>query len=131
MATLADLMERHEIVGSHKERGISPMTQGTQYTVTFRCKTTGERAAFTFHDSIANRQKGTRFEYVDVLDCLLSDASTAENCPTIEDVQSELGYENRSDARRVFIGCQDIRKKLMVLLGDDLYQIAMYEVERL
>jgi hypothetical protein len=62
----------------------------------------------------------------DVLSCLLSDASSVDNCRSFEDWCADLGYD--SDSRRVlkiFHACEEMQQRLERFLGCDLYDHAI------
>lgn len=62
----------------------------------------------------------------DVLDCLLSDASSVESARDFEDWCSNLDYD--SDSRKdekIYKACERIREKLQRFLGDD-YETYLY-----
>lgn len=68
----------------------------------------------------------------DVLDCLASDASIVDNCLTIQDFASEMGYDlDESDIERAWKAIQRERRRLMEFLGEELYNILLWDVERL
>ncbi len=65
----------------------------------------------------------------DVLDCLASDASGAEQ--SFEDWCSDYGYDTDSrKAEKTYKACVSIRERLMAFLGADFNDV-VYEMERL
>ena len=68
----------------------------------------------------------------EVLDSLRSDAESVENCPLFEDWAGDMGYDTDSrKAERAFRACQEVRGKLMKLLGREAYDDLLANVERL
>jgi hypothetical protein len=55
----------------------------------------------------------------EVLSCLLSDASSADDARSFEDFAGELGYDvNSRKAERIYKACQRTSRKLHAFLGD-------------
>ena len=68
----------------------------------------------------------------DVLDCLASDASGFGNSRTFEEWADEYGYDSDSrKAEKTYNAVAENTKKLKNLLGHDLYEKLLFEVERL
>lgn len=67
----------------------------------------------------------------DVLDCLASDASGAENARSFEDWCSEYGYDTDSrKAKRTYKVIQRQSESLKRLLGPELYETLLWNTER-
>lgn len=68
----------------------------------------------------------------DVLNCLAMDASSAENCPTLEDFFDEFGYEiDDPTTSRTWRIIQREAKKLKAFLGTAPYNTLLWDIERL
>lgn len=87
----------------------------TAWTVTLRFQ--GRQMTVPFYTGPAISQDPTA---ADVLSCLLSDASSADNARSFEEWASDLGYDTDSrKAEATFKACQRISIKVRKLLGDD------------
>lgn len=65
-----------------------------------------------------------------VLECLASDSAGVENARSFEDWAADLGYDTDSrKAEKIFHVCERQAEKLKNFLGDDLYNVALYEVQ--
>lgn len=68
----------------------------------------------------------------DVLDCLASDASYIENASDFESFCGDLGYDTDSrKAEKIYEAVKRNAEKIRLLLGPELFQILVYEMERL
>jgi hypothetical protein len=78
--------------------------------------------------SMGSAYKGKRPEVADVLSCLASDASGADQ--DFESWASDLGYDTDSrKAESIYNTCVEQTEILKRFLGDDLFQELVYEVE--
>lgn len=67
----------------------------------------------------------------DVLDCLASEAAGFENARDFEDWCSEYGYDDDSSrAKRTYKAVAQNTKALRRFLGDDGYELLLWDVER-
>ena len=67
----------------------------------------------------------------DVLDCMASDATTVDNGDSFEDFCGELGYDTDSrQAERIYKATQAQTAKLKRFLGDELYNVLLWDTER-
>ena len=98
------------------------------YRVTLRRKDGDQRRTLTIHFSKGYGHKGAEPTAAEVIDCLLSDASGADQ--DFEDWASDLGFDTDSrKAERIYTACVRIAAKLRRFLGDD-YE-AFQNAERL
>lgn len=68
----------------------------------------------------------------DVLDCLAMDASSIENARNFEEWAGDLGYEADSrKAHRSYTICMRQAAKLRAMLGQDNYEVLLWNTERL
>jgi hypothetical protein len=67
----------------------------------------------------------------DVLDCLASDAASAENAAGFEDWAADFGYDTDSrKAERTYNARNTIATKLQSLLGAELYDALLWHTDR-
>jgi hypothetical protein len=65
-----------------------------------------------------------------VLERLASDSAGVENAQSFEDWAADLGYDTDSrKAEKIFHICERQAEKLKNFLGDDLYNVAIYDVQ--
>lgn len=68
----------------------------------------------------------------DVLDCLANDAAGVENARNFEDWAGDYGYDADSrKAEKTYNECKKQAQELRDLLGGDLYQTLLYDVDRM
>lgn len=68
----------------------------------------------------------------DVLNALASDSAGFDNARSFEDWASEYGYDPDSrKAEKIYRVCERQAAKLKNFLGDDLYQVLLYNTESL
>lgn len=122
MPTLSELVSEHRITltlaaGEPDENFNQPGAH--HFKATLHCG--GRRMTVPFHTGAGWDKDPTA---ADVLDCLLSDANSAEE--SFEDWCADLGYDSDSrTAERTYKTCQSIRVRLQKLLGN-LYDVCMY-----
>jgi hypothetical protein len=97
----------------------------------WRCVLSMGRRSMTVYFSKGYGHKGGAPTADEVLDCLAADAASADGT-TFEDWAEHFGYDTDSrKAERTFKACQKQAKRLRRLLGEDLFNALVYEVERL
>jgi hypothetical protein len=70
-------------------------------------------------------------ETAEVLDCLISDASSIESSRSFEEWADDLGYDTDSrKAEETYRACEQTARDLRAFLGDD-YEAFMYRTERM
>lgn len=125
--TYEKFIRKYGLTAVFTPKGRSAMTQGNRFDV--RIARGEESAHFEFHDSAHNAQQGKRSDLADVLQCLATDASVAEDCMSVDDVAETFGITVPSEAIRIFEGCRETQDKLKNLLGPALYETLLYETE--
>ena len=114
-ATLATLIERDRVTATVKHGAMprADFPDSDPWTVTLRRK--GKRLTVPFYMGYGH--KGAPPDAQGVIDCLLSDASGAED--SFESWCSDLGYDPDSrKAEATYKACQRIRTRLESFLGD-------------
>jgi hypothetical protein len=97
----------------------------------YKCKLKHGRRSMTVFFSMGSAHTGEP-EPADVLDCLASDASGAENASSFEDWCSEYGYDTDSrKAEKTYRIIERQAEKLKNLLGGELYNELLWKTERL
>lgn len=102
-------------------------TGAHHYSATLRYK--GRRMTVPFHTGSGWK---TDPDAADILDCLISDATSYDNAEDFVDWAVEFGYdlserEPREKARRTYAAVESISRKLHKFLGDDFDRFAQAE----
>lgn len=103
----------------------------TSWRVTLHNPVTGRRMTVPFHMGPANTEPPTAAE---VLDVLVSEATSYRNADGFEDFATDFGYDlddypARRRAQRIYNACRRVDERLTPFLGDDFDAFA-YETER-
>lgn len=104
----------------------------TSWRVTLHNPVTGRRITEPFHIGPAWEREPNA---ADVLDALLSDATSYRNADGFEDWANDFGYDlddypTRRRAQKIYNACARLSDRLDTFLGDDFDAFA-YETERL
>jgi hypothetical protein len=87
--------------------------------------------SLTTHFSMGVGLGGKEPTAEDVLDCLASDSSSIENAFDFEEWASNFGYDTDSrEAERTYRACERQAGKLKRFLGDEAYELLLWNVER-
>jgi len=119
--TLQQFIDRHNLTLTATRTDRNPDMSdfdGDHWKVTL--KRPGHRMTLVFSKGYGH--KGTPPTVAGVLDCLQSDARTAEDCASFEDFCSDLGYDSDSrKAEKLYKAVQRQTDKLRRFLGADLF----------
>lgn len=91
--------------------GKSKMTAGNKYQIKMTYK--GKNIYFIYNDNIENNSKK-----IDILYCILMDATAYTNCYNFADFMAEFGYDKEAEAKKVYNGCKRNYNKLTTLFTD-------------
>lgn len=102
-------------------------SKGNHYAVTLKRGEYRMSVAYSMDVALTGKPK-----IDDVLDCLANDAAGVENARNFEDWAADYGYDTDSrKAETIYTEIKKQAQELRDLLGDDLYQVLLWEVERM
>lgn len=133
MMTVAEFAAKNGIRFSHEYAANNPnMDPDGSRMDNYKCRLRCKGKAMTVYFSKGLGLGGKPPEVDEVLDCLASDASGAENAGSFEEWCSEYGYDTDSrKAERTYRTIEKQAAKLKALLGDAAYEQLLYHCERL
>lgn len=102
------------------------------WKVTLTHRVNGQRRQLTTYFSMGYGHAGREPHAWDVLDCLANDSASVDNATGFEDWANDLGHD--PDNRKAFHTwevCNHQAKRLKRFLGDRLYELLLYDTERL
>jgi hypothetical protein len=92
----------------------------------WRCVFHKDRARMTTYFSMGRGHSGREPTADQVLECLVSDASSIDNARGFDDWCSEYGYDTDSrKAEKTYAACKRATDKLRAFLGGDAYETLM------
>lgn len=133
--TIAEFIAVNQIemsaLQTHANPNIDSMGRGaTHWSCEIRQVGKGNADTLVTFYSMGSGLKGAP-ELADVLDCLASDASGADNARDFEDWASEYGYDTDSrKAEKIYNACVEGRDKLKAFLGAPAYEALLWNTER-
>lgn len=128
--TLDKLIEMNRITMTCEYADSNPNMPDGRDMDHWKCVLKMGRKRLTVPFSMGYGHHGKEPQVADVLDCLASDASGADQ--DFENWASDLGYDTDSrKAERTYRVIERQAKRLAAFLGDDLYQTLLYDTERL
>ncbi len=101
------------------------------WKVQFTRRSEGRAVRMTTYFSMGYGHNGKEPNVADVLDCLASDSSSADQSD-FESWCGDLGYDQDSrKAEKTYKACQHAAQRLKNFLGADLYEQLLYSTERM
>ena len=128
---MADFIAVHRISADAAPTGHNPNMDSAERMDHWRITLRRPGRKMTVYFSMGTGHHGKMPEAADVLDCLVSDASSVANAQGFEDWAAELGYDTDSrKAHRTYTICQRQADRLKKFMGDEAYETLLWNTDR-
>lgn len=125
-----EFADKHNVTLSYVHTDKNPYMEDSANMDNYEVTLTYEEREMCVYYSKGVGHNGEPPTVDEVLNCLAMDSASVENSRDFEDFCNELGYDTDSRrAERTYKACVRQAKEMKALLGDEIYNMLLWETE--